>query len=164
MENIQTCSFILYSALNILKQTEEAEKLVCLCIFFEYICHICLAFFWKINYSPLMLITSNKYLKFNDCQLSLTISLLTCHFPYVSGHCTEIWLNLSFAPFASFGIFYNPDKSLWSVWLLFSGYLKSTDFIVSWKPDSKHVKSSHLLNCFKCSCLYLAHRPFPWIT
>ena len=47
-----------YSALNILKQTEEAEKLVCLCIFFEYICHICLAFFWKINYSPLMLITS----------------------------------------------------------------------------------------------------------
>lgn len=48
-----------YSALKILKQTEEAEKLVCLCIFFfEYICLICLAFFWKINYSPLMLITS----------------------------------------------------------------------------------------------------------
>ena len=34
-----------YSALNILNQTEEAEKLVCLCIFLKYICHICLAFF-----------------------------------------------------------------------------------------------------------------------
>ena len=58
MEKYTNMFIYTYSALNILKQTEEGEKLVCLCIFFEYICHICLAFFWKINYSPLMLITS----------------------------------------------------------------------------------------------------------